>query len=82
MDNVIRSVEKTINNAIGSIMTGKIELAVFSIKAMSSQDIAILVVSSGHEEKTLITCHFLNALNRSSKNHDFNLNDETRGKNP
>ena len=86
MGNIVDTVEDKIQNAIltaiDSIITPRIELAIWSKNASSGRDATSVTASSERGERVGITASFENVSERNSTLHVLNTIDETRNNIP
>ena len=86
LDNIVRTVEKWIQEAIlvgmGSIIFLRIKWAVRPINPSSGRYVACVVTSSEGGEQVGITTTFINASCRKHTSHETNSNDKTGRYNP
>ena len=77
VDTVEDRIKNAILNAIDSIITPEIELAIRSINASSERDATSVMANSEHGEHMGITAPFENVSERNDTLHVLNTNDET-----
>ena len=82
VDTVEHGIQKAILNAIDSINTPKIELAIRSITLSAERDATSVMAGSERGEHIGITAPFENVSERNNRLHVLNTTDETRIKIP